>query len=767
MTLANIAHALRYLDAPRSFAMRCFVSAKYRLFDVRRLGPIALPIDTATAKQLIARAKPSPFGLRQKTLHDPKVRSSWEIEGKQVRLGLEWMQMLHSELDAMRDAMQLPDASELNVELDKLLIYERGQFFLPHQDSEKCDGMIGTLVVVLPSAHAGGDVVVEHRGERVEFRRLKRADKDLTLLAFYADCRHEVRPVTRGYRVALTFRLVVKAGATAFVAGSSSDALQGAVRDHFEMPPPPRFRNDVRPPADHLVYLLDHQYTKKGLGWSRLKGADRARVAALRQVGEALDCHVCLALADVHEVWGCEEQDWGGWYRGHHRYRGRDDFGEVKDADDDERTLSELQVSEVALVHGIDVTGKPVSGLEAWASSDEVCCTTESVKVEPYKADYEPYMGNYGNTVDRWYHRAAVVMWPRARDFAIRAKASLDWGFDEILGHLEAKRLDDAQRLSGELVPLIHRGGERRDRLLVKAMRVAVGIAERDLASQLLERFGVHLLRRASGKELRSLHDAYGLDFCIQLLEVWQQGRGRGWTDGFVPDLTGLVEVLTDGAASTGLRKLARLFVERQWEGLKPSLSESMLPARREYRAQDNPRIIDLLHACEVTANAKVRTDVLRTLKSAKADFSPDELVRLAGGLAKSKNAEALTGIRKALLQHAVKELRGALAKPERKAGDWSLPVKLSCSCELCRDLSRFLSRADQSRLLWPLAKERRAHLHGTIESHCLPVEHVTHRRGSPYTLVLTKSAALREREAAQRSAWRKQLKLIEKQAGR
>jgi hypothetical protein len=42
-----------------------------------------------------------------------------------------------------------------------MLVYAPGQFFAPHQDSEKADAMIGTLVVTLPSASKGGVLVVE------------------------------------------------------------------------------------------------------------------------------------------------------------------------------------------------------------------------------------------------------------------------------------------------------------------------------------------------------------------------------------------------------------------------------------------------------------------------------------------------------------------------------------------------------------------------------------------------------------------------------
>jgi hypothetical protein len=49
-----------------------------------------------------------------------------------------------------------------------------------------------------------------------------------------------------------------------------------------------------------------------------------------------------------------------------------------------------------------------------------------------------------------------------------------------------------------------------------------------------------------------------------------------------------------------------------------------------------------------------------------------------------------------------------------------------------------------------PIAKPRRQHIHSRIDVAELPVSHLTRRRGSPYTLVLSKTDALfaQEREA-------------------
>jgi hypothetical protein len=47
-------------------------------------------------------------------------------------------------------------------------------------------------------------LVVRHGGRREEYRSSNRL---LSFVAFYADCLHEVLPLTSGHRVALTYNL--------------------------------------------------------------------------------------------------------------------------------------------------------------------------------------------------------------------------------------------------------------------------------------------------------------------------------------------------------------------------------------------------------------------------------------------------------------------------------------------------------------------------------------------------------------------------------
>jgi hypothetical protein len=87
-------------------------------------------------------------------------------------------------------------------------------------------------------------------------------------------------------------------------------------------------------------------------------------------------------------------------------------------------------------------------------------------------------------------------------------------------------------------------------------------------------------------------------------------------------------------------------------------------------------------------------------------------------------------------------ELERCTAQAPQKPTDYRRPAELSCSCGDCCALSAFLANPDQKQGRFPLAKERRQHLHQIIERNDCDLTHVTERRGRPYTLVCTKTTA-------------------------
>ena len=98
--------------------------------------------------------------------------------------------------------------------------------------------------------------------------------------------------------------------------------------------------------------------------------------------------------------------------------------------------------------------------------------------------------------------------------------------------------------------------------------------------------------------------------------------------------------------------------------------------------------------------------------------------------------------------------LRARLARPQRASGDWSIELPAGgCTCDLCDTLRVFLEDNNRRTFEWPLAQQRRQHIHSRIDAAELPVTHETRRQGRPCTLALHKTDALfaREQEARAR----------------
>lgn len=721
------------------------------------VGALAIPVIATQARQLVAIARPARYGLGEQTLTDSRVRHTWEVPKSRVRIAKQWRdQTLTPMLAKLRVDLGLPESCRLKAELHAVLVYSPGQFFVPHQDSEKSDAMVATLSLILPGVSKGGALVIEHAGYKVTYRA---SDKLLTFAAFYADCRHEVRPVRSGYRVVLTYNLLVAgdhAGAPTSVAPHTIDALSGCLEEHFAE-------------ESRLVYLLDHQYTPHGLHWSRLKGVDVARVAALRAAAQAADCEIVLALADVHETWSCDEP-----YRDRYWY----DEDEIDDeADPSEIELGELLDGSISLDTWVDQSGQPAQPAASWASDAEVCATTATSTLIPYDSTYEGYMGNYGNTMDRWYRRGAVVVWPRRLDFVVRAQASPIWALATLDAVLQDGEVVRARELAGSVATFWVDVVSTRLSVgspayappdlpgLGQALSVAYGLDDAQLAAMLLGPFGLDRLTPADAPALTAVVERYGEGWLNELLAVWETGR-RG-TYATADDrhtwLTSLPEFCT-ALARCGGDVVVPPVLRTCWSWLSSALSkaQSHTQPSLQARALDDlsAPIAALLIGTAVGDVPKLRDTVVALL------CADDSLLRCVLHVLRRLAAAAAerpgSGF-DALARYADIRLEARLARPSRGPEDWSIDAPAGCSCALCAVLGEFLTDPARQRYDWPLKEESRRHVHGRIDLYELPVQHQTRRTGRPYTLVLAKLPTLFQRQAQARSQDEADLRWIRK----
>jgi predicted 2-oxoglutarate/Fe(II)-dependent dioxygenase YbiX len=727
---------------------------------VEGIGPVPFPVTPATARKLIAAGQPARFGRGEDTLTDKAVRDTWEIPKHLVRAS--WDEaVLEDALATARDELGLPYGCSLTADFHSLLVYAKGQFFVAHQDTEKSDQMIGTMVVTAPSTYTGGDLLIGHGTEWKSYRGSKTA---LSLVAFYADLQHEVLPVKSGYRITLTYNLLLSGDTSRSGTDDDPDAgiLADLLGEHFSTPVPRHYGEPPVPP-NRLVYLLDHEYTPRGLSWSRLKGDDASRAALLRDAAGRAGCEAVLALADIRETHGAFES-------------GYDAAGTEAEYD-----IHELIDSTVSLIQWTGPDGKRPEEISLAVRSTEVCSSTPSDDLEPYSSEYEGYMGNWGNTLDRWYHRAAVVVWPREQAFANRAETSPAWALDWISAQAASGDVAGARGAAATLAPFWDAAASGQDAvrdqyvartggaavLFGKALLAGLAVGDADTAGMLLRPFRVERLTVADAAPLAGLAGRYGDRWAEELVLAWfgdrrsyfyASGMDRA---GWVAALPSLCSALAAGGAA-GAAVAGRL-LELSWDWLRGEVGNwlaSQAPGQRAARLGD---LGQPLAAVLASAGVKSATGVRESVAEFAAARGDEALPWLLAALRAASAASALPepsvpagawrdGAFPGLAAECAVRLRTRLARPRRADDDWSAELPAGCTCELCATLGEFLRDPARRVLDWPLAKPGRQHIHSRIDAAELPVTHETRRQGSPYTLVLAKTGALFERERKART---------------
>ncbi len=417
------------------------------------------------------------------------------------------------------------------------------------------------------------------------------------------------------------------------------------------------------------------------------------------------------------------------------------------------------------------------------AEDHELCATTPSVELPAYESEYEGYMGNYGNTMDRWYHRGAVVVWPRRRAFVLRARTDPAAALAELITEHQrgAEAVDTVGRRSAELLPSWPETVSRtRDQhLMPLTLRVAVLAGDQSTAGALLDPFEIHELSPAMGPALVTLVHLHGERWLADRLtawsrppNVWRSLGDAGASDPVLDWLSSLPELCqaltgTEAAADTDpaiasdehrqtADLVARHLLAAGWALLGPavdSVTRQQKPSSRDAALTLlGPPVAGILRSTVVADHPDLRAGIVERV-CADGLLAPlgISLVRAAGKEMSSPEDLVASGVA-TIARQCVTWLRLSLEHPQRADGDWSIAIPPNWhACDDCETLGAFLTDASAEARQWPLAKPGRQHIHQVLDNGELPVRHETTRQGRPYTLVLTKTDHLWEREAEAR----------------
>jgi len=713
--------------------------------EVEGVGPIALPLLPFQAEQLVAVAEQAPYGKGEETLVDTAVRRTWQIGADKIHIGGKyWAQNLDEIVAWVKTKLGV--GGQVNAELYKLLIYDTGSFFVSHRDTEKAPGMFATLVLVLPSLYTGGELLVRHRGQEARLELNTAEASELAFAAFYADCLHEVLPVSSGCRLTLIYNLL------------RADPTQATQ--------PPDYRDEQAELADwlrrwgaepvepggpvKLIYPLEHAYTQAELSFAALKGADASRAAVAVAAAEQAGCDAHLALVSIEES-GYAEHDYDRPRR-RGRWQSDDDDGEFEIGEVTERdqVLSDWRRP--------DDSQPP---LNQFPFEDEELCLPDLVEgLEPDELHFQEATGNAGASFERTYRRAALVFWPRARRLAVLNQAGLSitlpclddlasrWaqsgvGFEsplwqeahELAGHM----LDTWPRAADYYHPYDDAPGQAA-KLLDALWRLRDAVRADEFLAQ-VSAAGAYKLG-----DNESLVRAAGLLPPLRAAELIQRvvAQNAGLKPGACADL--LARCTAEpwaGKPPTRLAPAAQALADAL-----PGGPQTPPPANHwERPAAVKPRfVVDLMAALERIA-PDLAEQAADAMLARPAIFGFDAILVPALLSLAGQPGQATARLRQACLGH----LAQRIAEPLEPPGDWTRAAAVACGCAHCAGLNRFL--ADPGLKEWSLkaAQQDRSHVEDSIRRAACDLDTKTDTRGRPYTLVCVKNQASYERRVRQR----------------
>ena len=537
-------------------------------------------------------------------------------------------------------------------------------------------------------------------------------------------------------------------------AAHARQALTEALGSYFAAP---STDGSGRETSKKIVYLLDHEYTPKGVSWKTLKNGDRLRASALLEAAGALDLEVHLALADVQEVWNCEMAPPRWEYSSRRRYWNDYDDDEIEDEGDAE--LIDLIDDSITLKHWHDAAGKTVDLPEWYAGGSDILWTKANDELNPFHSEYEGWMGNYGNTMERWYHRAAIILWRRDEHHAALLKIAPEMMIRELHQLAEKKTTrPQAQEIIGRLLPNWSglRAFGTTPSSFSRVFRLALRLDDSDLAQGLLLPLGIKALRPETAQAMARLQTTYGAQWLIDIIQTWLESPTYPAWKNIINKLSPMIKRWVQHAPDTH-GELTHYLLGHQLSVLKQQHLQQAQADDPVTHLENAPGRIaeatDLLAASFLGLDNVIFNETIKHLIDNESSYLMFDLVEIARYIKQQDwQTDSTEQHSTRFLEFVRSKLTMTLDRPPRQADDWSIMATNRCDCADCQVLTEFLQSNRLDRKVWPLAKGRRQHIHRAIDKMGIPVTHKTERSGSPHKLHLKKTEQLFLQDQAQRA---------------
>lgn len=738
--LQPLAQLLSDVKRPGDFYASGVLTVPMPRLDIAGVGTISFPVPEFQAQQIIQKAVLAPYGKGEETLIDTSVRKVWQIAPEEIRLsGAAWSETFDAILSRVLEGLGCGNTPVV-AELYKVLLYDKGGFFTAHRDTEKAEGMFGTLVIVLPSFHRGGDLIIQHAGREATINLAPEDVSQLTFAAFYADCLHEVRPVEEGNRLCLIYNLIQRSDGKRrkpLTAPDYAAEIAGAT----ELLAKWMARPDAPP---KVVYLLEHEYSPAGLSFSGLKNADAALAAVLRKAARRAGATMHLGIVHIEEN-GPAEIDYDP--RSYRSRWGRYD----EDNEDEDFEIVEINESYQYISGWVDLNDQPVQFREIPLKPGEMLPAGALDGEKPDEQRVMEATGNEGASFERSYHRAAIVLWSEQRYAEVLLQAGAEAALPYLKQQIAAAPSRDAgvAALATRIVdawepsdPYSRDDSETSTRAEMLDLLETIGNA--GLAAKFIQQIVATCYDGREKEQLaacaRSLNSQAMRDALSAVIQGNMATRHRSCVD--------LLQRLADDAARTddaGLRTACKKLAAIAVQALPTIGAPSTLSWWEEERPKlmDAATVADLIDVLRQLGARNLEKEAVNSLIAHPHPYAPDSVVAPALSLLHSRHGDAAADTPFIdLWKHAAEFL---LARSETRPSepvDWAQPVTLKCRCVDCRELQKFARNPEQQVHRFQVRQDRRQHLQHTIKTARMDMDCQTDLRGRPQTLVCTKTWA-------------------------
>ena len=596
-----------------------------------------------------------------------------------------------------------------------------------HHDTEKAEGMFGTLVIQLPSYYSGGKLVVYHRGNKMEFDYSGiECSGSCYFTSFYADCRHEVEKVTKGYRLCLIYNLIYQGlGECPTPANNQKkvSAIVSAMKAWGE-----DISSGKCPPM--MTYLLEHEYCGTRLSFNLLKNGDRAVTDVLVQAKARVDFDLYMGIVNLKEVWTAE-------YSGYEEVNPGEFIGE-------------------------DICAMNLRASDTNHNLSCICLSRSSFVPEDFFDDIDPdeeATDNGDATVNKQYNWAALLLWPKGlrgdiigvenmislfeQNVTVGNGGLVDTANDIIkeirykgvscsssLSFLSALNVITDTKLIAELLNVIANNGACHRYMENTTFYSSILSIAYTHGWDILESPLQTMFASCSSRDVEK--------YCT-FLEKMIASKKLGCRKKLCQNLLGIiVKFLADEEDATPPRSLPTLYSSCCYKGCLPPPE---VCRNKEFVSQLFSLLTTVgskdLFTCTISTmqSKPVRYPILETLGPAIVDLYKS---------AKIKKDNPVQEI----LTYCISQLETSLHKVLMAPTDNSKPVRFMCSCKDCMELKCFLIHPTETQHQFRVNKSRRQHLHDQLDSTRADVIHKTELTGSPHTLVVTKTNASYEENA-------------------